>query len=302
MSLRLLPLVVGLLVTPVACGGGQTEATTETDVVYATWGYEAQAYEGWEDRELTLDLHAPAEAEGAPIVIYLPGRGERRAPRLLVDGLVEEGAIVLVVRYARSKAGPETDLSDHGSVARAKAESVACAIRFGLQQASNRQSTDPSVVLTGFSSGAGLAAHAALFGATLEASWDGYAAAGGPPRQVECAVTEGSTHVDGLVAMAGPYDVLVPIYDGRWGRVYQQEHDPDLLHFLSSSIGANPDLTVRLIHGTADEVIPYENSVPFATALTNAGYDVGEVIRFEDGGHFAPSELAIPAIMDVTGP
>ncbi len=302
MSVRLLLLVVGLVATPVACGGGQLEAVIEEDVVYATWGDDARAYESWEDRDLTLDLHAPARADGETVVVYLPGRGERRAPKLLVNSLVEEGAIVLVVRYARSKAGPETDLSDHGSVARAKADSVGCAIRYGLQRALDHGNSDPVVVLTGFSNGAGLAAHTALFGATLEASWDEYTSAGGPPRQVECEVAEGSTHVDGLVAMAGPYDVWVPIYDGAWGRAYQQEHDPALWEFLSSSIGANPNLSVRLIHGTADEVIPYENSVPFAVALTGAGHDVGDVIRFEDGGHFAPSELALPAILDVIGP
>jgi acetyl esterase/lipase len=280
----------------------QPVVVTEKDVVYAIWQEGALAYEGWEEMSLTLDMYAPAEAGGAPIVIYLPGRGETDAPTLLVDGLVEEGMIVFVVRYARSKAGGETMLRDGGVVVRAKAESVACAIRFAREQASERDSADPVVVLTGFSSGGGLAAHGALFGDTLEARWDEHAAEGGPPRQVECEVTEGSTHVDALVGMAGIYDVFVPIYDGRWGRAYQQEHDPALWQFLSASIGANPDLTVRLIHGTNDEVISYENSVEFATMLTDAGYDVGEVIAFAEGEHLAPAELAVPTIMEIIGP
>ncbi len=281
--------------------GNEAGAVTEKDVVYATWEEGALAYEAWEERSLTLDMYAPAEAGGAPIVIYLPGRGETDAPTLMVDGLVEEGTIVFVVRYARSKAGPETILSDHGAVARAKAESVACAIHFAREQASERGSTDPVVVLTGFSSGGGLAAHAALFGDTLEARWDEHAAEGGPARQVECEATEGSTHVDALIGVAGPYDVFVPTYDGKWGRAYQQEHDPALWQFLSSSIGANPDLSVRLIHGTRDNVISYENSVEFATMLTDAGYDVGEVIAFDDGEHLVPSELAVPTIMEAIG-
>ena len=87
------------------------------------------------------------------------------------------------------------------------------------------------VVLTGFSNGGGLAAHAALFGADLDARWDEYAAEGGPPRQVECEVTDGSTHVDAVVGMAGPYDVYVPIYDGVYGRAYQQERTPSCRSF-----------------------------------------------------------------------
>jgi acetyl esterase/lipase len=181
------------------------------------------------------------------------------------------------------------------------AESAACAIRFARAQASQLGSDDPVVVLTGPSGGGGVAAHVALFGATLEASWDEYAAEGGPPHQVDCEVTEGSTHVDALVGMAGIYDVFVPVYDGHYGRAYQQERDPEQWSFLSSSIGANPDLKIRLLHGESDGDIPYENSVEFAAMLTDAGYDVGEVIAF-DGGHWVPTELVIPTVMELVGP
>lgn len=157
------------------------------------------------------------------------------------------------------------------------------------------------VVLTGFSNGGGLAAHAALFGASLEARWDEYAAEGGPDGQVECEVTEGSTEVDALVGMGGNYDVFVPAYDGKWGNAYQQEHDRALWQFLASPIGASPDLTVRLIHGTADGLIPVENSVEFATMLTDAGYDVGEVATFAGGHVPPPAELSLSTIMEAIG-
>ncbi len=147
----------------------------------------------------------------------------------MVEGLVEEGAIVFVVQYAlvrRVASSMLPDPSDHGANIRAMAESAACAIRFARAQASQLGSDDPVVVLTGFSGGGGVAAHTALFGAALEASWDEYATEGGPPRQVECEVTDGSTHVDALVGMAGPYEAFVPTYDGKYGRAYQQERDP----------------------------------------------------------------------------
>lgn len=266
-------------------------ATTELRLTYAAW----------EEQPLTLDMRVPAESSGAPIVIYLPGRGATSAPVFVVEDLVEEGAIVFVVRFAGTGQGPEAILSDRGADPRAKADSVACAIRFARARASELGSDDPVVALAGFSLGGGVAAHVALWGANLEARWDEFAAEGGPPRMVECEVTDGSTHVDALVGMAGRYDVFVPIYDGVHGRAYQQERDPELWEFLSSSIGANPDLQIRLIHGESDDKIPFENSVGFAAGLTDAGYNVGEVIPFE-GGHQVPPELAVPTIVDVIGP
>ena len=102
------------------------------------------------------------------------------------------------------------------------------------------------------------------------------------------------------MAVAGIYDVFVPIYDGKWGRVFQQERYPELWEFLSSSIGANPDLKIRLLHGESDSGVSYENSAAFARTLIDAGYDV-EVVAF-DGGHWVPTELLIPTVMELIGP
>ena len=237
--------------------------------------------------------------------MYFPGRQGYHAPPVLVEGLVEEGALVFVVRYPliRSSHQEMVDgvLGDHGAGARAVAEGVACAINFAQVRASELGSDDPVVALTGFSAGGGVAAYVALFGADLEARWDEFAADDGPASQVECEVIDGSTHVDALVGMAGWYDLYVPAYDGGYGRVFQQERDPELQEFLSSSIGAYPDLKLRLFHGESDMVVPYENSVEFAAMLTDAGYDVGEVIAF-NGSHSVPTELAIPTIMELIEP
>lgn len=312
MSRPLMMLVaVGLAVTLCACGGGdavtttaartttapptataadQAGAVTEMDLVYATW----------EEGSLTLDMHVPAEPGGAPIVVYLPGRGLRNAPPWLVEGLVEEGAIVFVVRYARGGAGPEAILSDVGAYVRAMGESVACAIHFARERASELGSDEPNLVLSGFSLGGGVAAHAALFGTTLEARWDEYGEEGGPPHQVDCNVTKGSTHVDALVGMGGAYDLFVPAYEGKYGRAYQQENDPELQEFLAGSIGTNPELEVHLIHGEADYTIPYENSVGFADMLADAGYDV-HLTGF-DGGHSEPKDVTGSTSLEVIGP
>ncbi len=266
--------------------------TPVSEIVYATHA----------QQPLTLDMYVPAEPAGAPIVLFVPGGGGMEGASVL-EPLAEAGAIVLGVRSAEPDAEATTVLADHGAVARAQADSMACAIRFARARAAELGSDDPAVVLTSFSWGGALAAHAALFGTDLEARWDEYAAQGGPQRQVDCVVPAGSTHVDALVAINGLYDHFVPAWDGPagiYGRSYQQERDPELWQFLSGSIGAAPDLVVRLIYGTTDWVSPPEMTAEFAAVLDAAGYDV-QVKSFV-GGHHMPVDLAVSTIMDVLEP
>jgi predicted esterase len=108
-------------------------------------------------------------------------------------------------------------------------------------------------------------------------------------------VSQGSTHVDALVGIAGPYDGFVG-YDGKYGREFLQEEDPDLWKLFYGSIGENPDLKVRLLHSETDSTIPYENSVEFEATLAEAGYDV-KLIQFS-GGHNVPLELTVETVMD----
>ncbi len=269
-------------------------ATSSSD----TWKLE---YATHAQESLTLDMYVPAEPGGAPIVLYLPGGGGTGT--WVLKPLAEAGAIAFHVRSAQPAAEATTLLADHGAVARAQADSLACAIRFARARASELGSDDPVVALTSFSWGGGLAAHAALFGSNLEARWDEYAAEGGPQREVECVVPTGSTHVDALVAGAGAYDHFVPAWDGPagvFGLSYQQEQDLELWQFLYSSIGAAPDLVVRLIHGTLDSVVPPEMAVEFAAVLDAAGYDVQ--VRTFEGGHHMPVDLAVSTIMEVLLP
>jgi pimeloyl-ACP methyl ester carboxylesterase len=267
----------------------RAEAVTERGVPYATW----------KGRTLTLDIHAPAEPEDAPVVVYLPGLGEYGVPFALLDGLIENGAIVFVVRYAAMNSGAETILAAGSVDVRAMADSVACAMHMARDRAAQLGSADPVAVLTGFSMGGAPAAHAALFGSDLERRWEEFAAEGGPPRQAECEVATGSTHVDALVGLAGAYDMFVPAYEGKYGRGYQQARNSEQGQFLASAVGLNPGLRIRLIHGTRDSTIPYENSPEFAEVLSEAGYDV-QVVDFE-GGHGVDSELTLSTILGLIG-
>ena len=323
---RLLPIgmMVGLLALFTACGGNEADsaptttsmATVATATTAAsTTTIEAQA-EPWRENDLvfqtrisdgatlTIDLYFPAEPENAPIAI-----GGTTA-------LVEEGFIVVDFDSddhigenpaieldfpADDEHSAAIDYSSRGAPIRESAEGFACAIRLVRARAAELGNDNPLVVLSSASAGAGLGAHVALFGDTFDARWDEFAAEGGPSRQWDCTVTSGSTHVDVLVGTAGTYDLHVPIYDSLYGRTYLEERDPELQAFLASAIGTNPDLKIRLIHGTYDDGIPFWNSERFAAALAEAGYDVGEVIPFNGGHVHPPDEVYLPTLMEVLG-
>ena len=89
----------------------------------------------------------------------------------------------------------------------------------------------------------------------------------------------------------------MPIIDGAYGRTYQQEHDPEMQDFLVSAIGANPDVKVRLVHGTNDG-IPVEMAEEFAAALSDAGYDV-QLTTWPGEHEAAPDDIYIPTVMEV---
>lgn len=284
-----------------ACSGSETDVAPTTTAA-STTTVESQTdgtgsdlvFATVDGLTLTLDMHVPDEPAGAPIVFN----------GWAIDELVEQGVIVATIDDFEPPAwlegGPGSLGVDHGASFRAHAEINACAIHFARAWASALGNEDPILALTDFSMAGGMAAHVALFGATLEARWDEFAAAGGPERRVECEVADSSTHVDAIVGVAGAYDVLVPIYDGKWGLAYQQEVDPELQEFLASAIGANPDLKVRLLHGTADTGIPPENSVEFQAMLANAGYDV-QFATFVGGHDVPPTDLFLSTVMEALG-
>ena len=298
-SHRFVVLILLLLLLSSACGSS-AEPTTSTadaspevteDLVYATWGEEP----------LTLSMYAPAESGEWPVVIFFHGR-RVSAPRHVLGDLVAQGVIVFDVEYPfghHPRTPAEELISDQGAGHRAIAESAACAIHYARARASEQGSDTPVVVLAGHSQGGGVAAIAALFGSGIEARWEEYALArGGPPRQVDCEITDGSTHVDALVGLGANYALFVG-HEEYYGRDFMQSRDPDLWEFLYGSIGENPDLRIRLIHGEQDEVVPYNESVAFEAVLAEAGYDV-RLIPF-DGGH-GNMDLLVPTIIDAIQP
>jgi dienelactone hydrolase len=264
--------------------------TVTKDLVYAK-GLQSDAQVEWK-----LDEYTPTELGHWPVVLFLPGGGQiKEGYATLSQAISEQGAIVFVIDYPDIH--PTMAILDNGKGYREMAETVACAVRFARARASDFGMDTAPVVIAGFCLGGGVGSHVALAGESVGRRWEEYAASrGGPPRQVDCGVSQGSTDVDALVGIAGPYDAFVG-YDGKYGREFMQEKDPDLWKMLYSSIGENRDLIIRLLHGKIDSTVPYENSAEFEAVLAEAGYDV-KLIQFS-GGHTTPLELTVQTVMDV---
>lgn len=305
MRSRVIPVIlVGGLVFSSCGGGGSTEVTqpdstastvaattttlvevpvealSERDVVYAS--------DISDGRAVMLDMLFPANPADAPIVI----EGE--------EDWVELGMIV-VKRHEDPPGlatGPEGMVADRHSV-RGWGELLACAIRVARVRASELGNESPKVVIVGFSLLGGISTQFGLFGETFDTRWEEFAAAGGPPRQFECAVAGGSTHVDAVIGVAGTYDLSMPVIDGTFGREYQRERDPEIQEFLASAIGANQDLELHFIHGTLDE-IPAEYASELADVLADAGYDV-QVTMWPGEHEMPPDDIFMPILTEVIG-
>lgn len=309
---------IAMIATLAGCGVSETETTanpvsptttetatrqTVTTTVVSTTTTEMHN-EPWVEKDVvfitrigdgatvTLDIDFPADPVDAPIVI--------EPVRPAVGDLVEQGVIVVTISSDdllgdEGPGGPEEIVA----AGQQRPEKLECAIRFARARAAELGNDNPTVLLSGVSFGGGLAAQVGLFGETLADRWDEYTTTAGLPRRFECEVTGGSTHVDAVIGMAGTYDLTVPIFDGMYGRAYQQEHNPGMQEFLTSSIGANPSLKLRLIHGTRDD-IPVEFAEQFAAVLRDAGYDA-QVITWGGGHDEAPKYLFIPTVLEVLG-
>ena len=253
------------------------------DLVYAT----GRSPGGGEATELTLRLHLPAGSEDAPMVLDVRGSAVNS------KALAKQGVRAFVMNIPDR--WPDIKLYADPTALRTMAEAVACAVRFA--RGSKYGSETAPLVLTGWSHHGGVASHVALAGEDFDRVWGQYAeSGGGPPAQFECIVSDASTRVDGLMGVAGTYDTFVG-YEGKYGRDFLLEREPELWEMLHGTVGLNPDLWVRLLHGVDDLIVPFENSAAFAALLAEAGYDV-ELVEFA-GGHITPGDLTLDTVMEL---
>lgn len=259
------------------------------DAVYAVALQPDAAPSNWK-----LDVYAPTYPGPWPVVVFAHGVASPKGNYAeLGRDIAEQGAAVFIIDWPATI--PNDAIQDNGRGFREALESLICAVRFARARAAEFRGDPGRVILVGYSLG-GAGAQVALAGDEIDPLWQEFAALqDGPPAQIGCEVSGVSAQVDAFVGVAGVYLG----YGGKYGRDWLRSENPELWETLFSSLGQNPDLKIRLIHGQNDPDVPFQDTADFAAMLEEAGYDV-ELIPF-DGAHTVPPVLTVQTVMELAG-
>jgi acetyl esterase/lipase len=269
-------LVVAAAVAAVAAIAGLAWAALQDDTPPA---YEHLATTVDYEPGRAADVYLPDRAGRAPVVVLVPGGGWRSAERdglaPLADRLADAGMMAVNVTYRAA---------DDGARFPAPVQDVDCAVRFAAARAEEVGIDPEPLLVLGHSSGAHLSALVALAGDRLD----------GPcrwPRQ----------EVDGLVGLAGPYDVAT--FSGAAEPLFgtSPADDPDGWRRGNPMTwaGQHPQLAALLAHGDADDVVRVTSTRTFAAALRDAGHPVREsTVAGADHAEIYQAEVIAPTVVD----
>jgi len=248
------------------------DVVLETDIVYGRGGAE----------DLKLDLTRPRQGEGPfPAIVFVHGGGwvggSKEDFRAFMVPFTQKGIVCISVNY---RLAPK-------SVFPAQIEDVKCGVRW-LHANAEKYHVDPKrIVAFGGSAGAHLVA---LLGTTNGTKlWDG---SGGNAGQ--------SSTISAMVCMSGPYDLSLAYRDS----VHQNKQEGGAVRgMLEAFLGGNPEkrespyrdaspmtyaskqtVPALLTHGTADPLVPIEQTEVFTAKLKSVGVEV-EFMRIEGAGH-----------------
>lgn len=203
------------------------------------------------------DVYLPSGRTAAPVVVLVPGGAWQTADRSGLSGLSEYLATAgLVVVNTTHRAAAD------GGTFPGPVQDVTCSVNFAVQRAREAGLAVTSVVLLGHSSGAHLAALAAL----------------APERfQGKCPYPRAS--IDALVGMAGSYDVerldfLAESFFGTAREDAPQAWTEGNPLTWARRAGGRQGLRVLLLHGSDDTDLPTDFTTDFATALRAGGHPV----------------------------
>ena len=238
------------------CGGASapTQTSTVPDAAVAVLG--AEPYRP-DVPNLTTTVYLPADVaapEQLPVVVLVPGGGWTSADPTgmvpLARTLAGDGVATATTTYRTSsdQAFFPTPVQD-----------VVCAVDAVVARIREVGHEVGPVVVVGHSAGAQLAALAALVG-------DRYHE--GCPSQ--------AVRPDGLVGLAGPYDVEMAASIAQNLFAETPEADPESWTAGNPvrQAGERPDLPVLLVHRGSDTVVPLLFSQDFADALRAGGHPV----------------------------
>jgi len=273
------------------CGGagpslGPTGVREVRDVLYAKALLPSA-------RDIALDVYAPPGAGPFPMVVYMPGGSQQRDSGItLARRLAERGAVVLVADHFHGESMQDPPL---GIASRTLLEEADCALRMAREVGADYGGDTGSLTWAGYSFGGYIGFEIALADPDAEQLWDAFVAAhGGPSRVYECVATGEAVPVTALVVTGAIRfaDLGPDTYAA----------DPAVSDFVATTvrIGNNPDLVVRMIHGTADEEAPYSLAERLAAQLSDAGYDA-ELTTVEGGDHAPNTEVMAATVLEVLG-
>lgn len=235
-------IVAAALITPVGCG---TSTAPPLAHLAATEDYLPG---------VAVDVFLPESVTRAPVVVLIPGGGwqtaDRGGLRPLADALAGAGiaAFTATYRIGTDSARFPVPVAD-----------VVCAVDFAVDRTRRTGRTLGPVTVLGHSSGAQLAALAAL-----------------APRHFRRDCPHPPARIDGFIGLAGAYDpiALRDLATALFG--VPPDADPGVWRAGTPATwaSANPRLPVLLAHGTADTTLPPSFSVGFAHQLRVSGHPV----------------------------
>jgi acetyl esterase/lipase len=266
-----------------ACGSPQAAVTTQPSaaVLPATTqqGSETPGPVTEEYLEgVEADLYLANGVERAPVAVLIPGGGWVEADRSglgpLAADLAAMGIMVVNATYRPARDGGRFPQM---------VQDVVCAARFAAAYSRESGVEPTGVVIVGHSAGAHLAALAALAGNDFESQCP-------HPR----------TQIDGLVGLAGPYDIsrIAEVAEPFFGATPQEDPIAWREGNPMSHVDRRRNVPVLLLHGDTDSLVPVSFTDGFAAALEQAGHDV-EVNIISGADHF--SIFAPEVVADLIG-
>lgn len=213
-------------------------------------------------------LYSPSNLDDVvPVVVMLHWVGSKRFQMdPLARKVVRLGAVVLNAGW----------MADLGHPLAGAADAV-CAVSYAYNNAATWGGDPERIIIVGLSGGGLVGMLAAL----------------APGEFSDLCDNTSDSHVEAVVGLAS--DAGTTAEGGIGWRIWQDNPDEFAKMDTYSYIGANPDLIVRFVHGTADPVVPIDHIRKLHEALAQAGYDT-QFTAVEGAGHGLAEDMATEAL------
>lgn len=227
--------------------------------------------------ETTLDVYKPEGPGPFPVVVLMHGAGmsTKGIYARFSSTLADEGFLVFTPDLSSNRAfDAQSTLRNDGIGLREDLEKHYCAALFASVHAPDYGGQPESLVVFGVSGGGHGGMWVSLVGDGIGDEWDRLAAtSGGPAPQIEC-LAQGSLGIEAYIG----FNSAMAIFEV----ISANDASPELMALANprSHFGRNPHLTVVLVAGSADDVLPDElrqANREWLAELAALGYEVGSV-------------------------